>query len=126
MTPEKEKELVKKTPNLFYSEDECRSQLPINLFGVECDDGWFDLISDTLEKISNIASSKEYETKVDQIKEKYGTLRIYLNLETEEMSKIINEAVQKSEKTCESCGNPGKLRQRNRWFYTSCNKCDLK
>lgn len=60
--------------------------------------------------------------RASQIKEKYGTLRVDMTSETEEMSAIIKIAQQKSTKTCEKCGNPGKWRGKY-WFYTRCAPC---
>jgi Archaeal TRASH domain len=126
MTPEKEKEIVRNTPNLFYNKSRDLSDLPINLFGIDCEDGWASLIRESLEKIDKIASKSGYPTRVVQIKEKYGELRIYLDTETDEMSEICLQATLSSRKVCEMCGNPGVLKEKNRWYYTSCEDCDLK
>lgn len=57
-----------------------------------------------------------------QIKEKFGGLRFYLTSGTEEMYKICSEAESKSYKTCEQCGNPGKVRDGG-WILTLCDSC---
>lgn len=56
-----------------------------------------------------------------QIKEKYGTLRLYMNLSSDAIDAYISIAEDASNSTCEQCGNYGKLR-RNSWIYTACNE----
>ena len=122
MSPEKEKAPQEIAPNLFYTSEEGANQMPSVLFGIECGDGWFHILEDALKQLSDIAFKEGNDFRIDQIKEKYGYLRIYLNYETDEMSEIIQEAEAKSQETCEQCGNPGILRSRNHWCYTSCEE----
>ncbi len=58
-----------------------------------------------------------------QIKEKFGTLRFYLNCGTREMTDLISEAEGKTHKTCEDCGKPGE-RAGDGWVRTLCVDCD--
>ena len=48
-------------------------------FGVECRDGWYDLITELCEEIMKAYTDegRPMDMVVDQIKEKYGTLRFY-------------------------------------------------
>ena len=74
-----------------------------------------------LKLIFNI-DQPEYPRAV-QMKEKYGTLRFYMNCETEEMSQAIAEAERESAHTCERCGSKeGKL-NRYGWVSCECDKC---
>lgn len=59
--------------------------------------------------------------RASQVKEKYGTLRFYLTHGTEEMYAITDKAERQSSKTCETCGEPGKVRGKY-WLYTACTK----
>lgn len=114
MTPENSQELVSLYPELFPSKHFC----------FECGDGWFDLIKECIQKIKADCLEKEMDTIVAQVKEKYGTLRIYLNLTTDEQQKIIDEAEEKSEKTCEVCGKPGFNKKiRSYWWAVRCQDC---
>lgn len=76
------------------------------------------------EKVSS--TCKEFKPAciyVMQIKEKFGTLRFYLSEETDEMSKLIEEAEAKSAETCEVCGapgTPGTLGKNGYWITTLC------
>lgn len=60
--------------------------------------------------------------KASQIKEKFGTLHIYLSCYTDKIDKLVKKAEEKSSKTCERCGDPGKLRGKS-WYVTMCKKC---
>jgi hypothetical protein len=54
------------------------------------------------------------------VKEKFGGLRFYMSMETEEMSLAIQEAEAQSAAACEACGLPGKRRGRG-WVKTLCD-----
>ncbi len=60
---------------------------------------------------------------VEQVKEKFGTLRYYVCLGTPEIDELIERAQVKSETTCEFCGRPGRLRGKG-WVKTLCDGCD--
>ena len=66
-----------------------------------------------------------------QVKEKYGSLRFYLNgypIQPEIDAKVtayINFAEAMSYKTCERCGKPGK-QQGGHWVFTICDSCNIK
>ncbi|MCK9597110.1 hypothetical protein M0R19_08055 [Candidatus Pacearchaeota archaeon] len=91
----------------------------------ECGDGWISIIEEAIEKLEKA----DPEIVIEQVKEKFGELRIYIesvNEETREIIRsIINEAEIKANKTCECCGKPGKLRQSG-WWKTLCDDCDSK
>ena len=54
-----------------------------------------------------------------QVKEKFGGLRFYVHRATEEHYNYISFAENMSYRTCEKCGNPGKL-YTNGWHTTLC------
>lgn len=91
----------------------------------ECDDGWFDIIyslAHQLEKeIIKLPLEEREGITATQVKEKYGTLRFYMSSETDEMSKFISEAEDKSAVTCETCGDPGEVREHS-WIKVLCDK----
>ena len=90
------------------------------VFGIECDDGWLDLI----DAVCAVAASntKELPT-IRQIKEKFGTLRFYADGITPELRGAIRVAEALSAKTCEHCGNKGRTRAIRKWFSTLCRPC---
>lgn len=73
-----------------------------------------------------IAYCETHGLKIQQIKEKFGTLRFYYNGHSEVenathmMENLIVAAELESEKTCEWCGAPGKRRKTN-WIKTLCD-----
>ena len=92
-------------------------------WGIETGDGWYDLIFDTCLKLDKIVNK---DFRFVQIKEKYGGLRMYFyGFYSDEVSKIISEAEDKSENICEVCGNVGKNREKNGWWKTRCNNCNF-
>ena len=133
MSPEKSKQLIEIYPELF-DRDNIRNL--VTMFGIECGDGWFELLKDCLTEIKAELDKNPYTIdeffdgfKIDQIKEKYGTLRLYITPHTDEISEIIEKAELRSEVTCESCGATGKLRGGvvgDYWMRTSCQACENK
>jgi len=60
--------------------------------------------------------------RVNQIKEKYGTLRWYGSNSTEEIDKIISKYEHISAHTCIKCGAPAKWRSTG-WIIPFCDEC---
>ena len=87
---------------------------------VECEAGWYQLISDLTDELLSL----DPNMKILQIKEKFGGLRYYISVEeyTPEIQLAISKAEAWSFQTCESCGRPGQLRNRN-WMRTLCDEC---
>ena len=95
-------EIMKKYPKLFS-----------NLSYVECADGWADLIDKVSRRIHLINNS--YENKEDgvfaaQIKEKFGGLRYYVDInglldhDRAQVETFISEAEKMSYSICTGCG----------------------
>lgn len=105
------------------------SALPFDERGIECGDGWMDLIdrlSSACEQeiVARISQgvAKELWPRVAQIKEKMGTLRFYVNgAVSDELRSRIRQAEEESSRTCEGCGSPGQLREGS--WHTYCNDC---
>jgi len=57
---------------------------------------------------------------VQQVKEKFGTLRFYSPV-TDQIAKYINLAERLTENTCEICGKDGKLHT-DGWNYVACEE----
>ena len=128
MSPEKEEHLVAICPELFPKHPELTS---IYLFGFECGDGWFDLLKELIEQLKAILEDRktrvdedeDFPMTVSQVKEKYGMLRFYMSCSTDPVEEAIEAAERKSGKTCESCGELGSMRERNRWYMVRCDQC---
>ncbi len=109
--------------------------LYVNGIIFECGLGWYDLIRDLSIKIERILEDYNevnpwvegqdniiLEIYAIQVKEKYGTLRFYLNVDTQEIRDLIEEAEALSLRTCDCCGAPGRMRNMH-WFAVRCDKC---
>lgn len=58
-----------------------------------------------------------------QIKEKFGTICLYINYYYDDINEIIKTAGKRSAETCEDCGAPGTLRSRRGWLSVRCGSC---
>jgi len=63
------------------------------------------------------------QVTVDQVKEKFGTLRFYYTGGDEYIRGMVTMAESMSGTTCESCGNPGE-RTGGGWIKTTCKPCE--
>ena len=95
-------------------------------WGFEVGDGWFKLIDELSGKLTEWNNENPEEVvHATQVKEKFGYLHFYLDGHYEETSQMIREAEDKSEITCESCGEPGKM-NKGGWLSVQCDKCRKK
>lgn len=76
--------------------------------------GWYPLIKELIEDLIALGWDKQ----VTQVKEKYGTLRFYINGGTDEIHDRIEKAEADSAHICEETGKPGKLRKDLGWIRT--------
>ncbi len=130
-----EQQIIEAGPNLFSNLEQERTHLqnrdapfqPI-AFGLECGDGWFDLI---LNLVKDIEVILERETKQDivvcQIKEKFRTLRFYISSGTAEIYDRISVAEAESGNICELCGKVGDVKNKaSGWLTCLCEECYAK
>jgi hypothetical protein len=120
-----EKQLIAKFSYMFQGVDPME---PISMFGIECGEGWNNLLDNLMTKISTIDTEKE--VRVQQIKSKFASLRFYYYGPSEKdkddkIQKLVEEAEDLSIKTCEECGRPGKVRGKG-WIYVACDRCQTK
>jgi hypothetical protein len=116
------KAIYTKYPRLFQEEPIC---------GFSCGDGWFDILTKLFDDITDILEKADIEEEdkycpIDQVKEKFGTLRVYPGSTPESLYSIISDRIggaeEESSKTCESCGSLGLKRSRG-WIKIRCDKC---
>ena len=139
MKAELEQQLIEKYPKIFQI-DESRRLEPFPMFGIECRDGWYDLLNHLCGLIQNhidwgnkqrnmllISNPHNHEipkeipqVTVSQIKEKFGTLRFYYDGGDECIDGMVRMADAMSGSICEVCGNRGQFRGRG-WYYTACD-----
>lgn len=119
-------------------------------FGCETGDGWYDLLRDMCREITEAyqKGGEPINLVVDQVKEKFGTLRFYYHFEghaqtlhafdflggssmrfqqqennlQKEIANIVRNAEKQSGTICEKCGKPGSLRKGQR-ILTLCDSC---
>ena len=78
--------------------------------------GWAQLYRDLLSDLA----ANGIAACVDEAKEKFGSLRIYLELRVPEARPYIAAAEERSKVTCQKCGDPGEMLMRNRIVATLC------
>lgn len=124
MKPELEKQLVEQWPGWFRTDGDIRQTLmPL---GFQCGGGWFSLIWKLCEDLDPLVAQFEAQTggrfEVLEVKEKFGQLRMYTNHRTSATSKRMGIAEAESLRTCELCGEAGRLRTGDR-IQTLCDRC---
>ena len=103
-------------------------------WGIECGDGWYNLLDNLLKFLQWHANKNNYPQVVaTQIKEKFGTLSFYFKYDSESFqssngkSEYIEGAIafaeRMSSQICEVCGKPGKIERVNGWFSCKCDEC---
>lgn len=156
-----QEEIIKKYPRLFVNASKSPQESCMS-FGIECDNGWMDIIDNICNFLNNnkwstgtnltnkdgklVFVKYEYPTVIfDQIKEKFGTLRIYYHIDIPEFNEYteisenrfsilkINNNIDDYVKgavgfaeflssiTCEVTGKPGKVRSKNGWLKAVCD-----
>lgn len=83
--------------------------------------GWADIIDELHENLLGI----DPEYTVDQVKEKFGWLRVYITSCSAAAYPLVHVYEEKSSHTCEWCGNPGHTRT-DGWMRTLCDSCEEK
>ena len=121
MGPELQQKLFDKYPKIFEDKDKSPQQTAM-CWGIETGDGWFDIIDKLCYNIQNyIDDNKVAQIKAIQVKEKYGTLRFYTDYYHNMTEVYIQHAENKSAKTCEVCGKPGKMNTEG-WITVRCDQ----
>ena len=94
-------------------------------WGFECGDGWFQILNQLMGNIQHHIDWKNRTEEVvpqvtlDQVKEKFGTLRFYYTGGDDVIDGMVRMAESMSGITCETCGKPG-TRTGGGWVKTVC------
>jgi hypothetical protein len=126
MKNELEKQLVERFPVLF-AEYGGKPEKTCMAWGCDHGDGWYDLLE---RACVSIDAHQKYcpdcteSTSVvfEQIKEKFGTLRIYHRGGCRYVEGILSMVETMSGRICEKCGSPGELTGGG-WLRTLCENC---
>ena len=120
MTPELQEALYKDFPDLFREKDLPMTQTCM-CWGCEVGDGWEPILRKVCEDLTALDLP---HLRLTQVKEKYGTLTIYVNDYQDEVEDILGKAEIASSKTCEECGKPGTINSRG-YLQCLCDECRL-
>ena len=108
---------------------------PFPMFGIETGEGWKPIAQKVIDAIIeyNENSPEDSVIYIDQVKEKFAGLRIYVtydNVPKEVIDKIenlIKEAETEAAHTCEECGSKENVGMRmNGWYTVMCEDCAKK
>jgi hypothetical protein len=119
--------LLARYPQLFNQELDGRVMAP----GYpNTEDGWRDLIETAIGRIASaVAAVPGASLKIGQIKQKFGTLRLYVigrDKLPEATCAAIEEAIclgeARSACTCETCGAEGRLYDKSGYLFTACEQ----
>ena len=96
-------------------------------WGFECGDGWFPILNQLMGNIQHHIDWKNRTEEVvpqvvlQQVKEKFGTLRFYYSGGDDYVRGLVSMAESMSGIMCETCGNPG-TRTSGGWIKTACKE----
>ena len=132
MKQELDKLLCERYPKMMINRNKSMMETTM-CWGFECGDGWYNILNLLMSNIQHYTdwNNKNFEkgytqykqvpqVTLDQVKEKFGTLRFYYTGGDEHISGMVRMAESMSGVTCEECGNPGERRGRG-WIYTACD-----
>ena len=110
------KSFQNKYPNLFKEYPRSGFYLP---------NGWDHLVHNLCslveDHITRLPEEIREHVQCAQVKEKFGTLRFYMEQDTPYIRGVIELAELMSYDICETCGKPGKIRKGG-WVQVLCNK----
>lgn len=135
MNTELQNTLYEKYPQLFVNKDKTPMQSPM-CFGIETGDGWYEIISSLCWMIKQYEDSVVWQTewkqktepeyqsdyfpvRFDQIKEKYGGLRVYFSGGNQYIEGLVSMAEAISYHICDVCGNKGEA-NKGGWISVRC------
>ena len=131
MKQELDKLLCEKYPKMLVNRNKPMTETCM-CWGFECGDGWFQILDSLMGNIQHHIdwNNKNFEkgykqykqvpqVTLDQVKEKFGTLRFYYTGGDDVISGMVRMAESMSAVTCEQCGNPGTTGGQG-WITTLC------
>lgn len=139
MREELDKLLCEKYPKMFVNRNANMKETAM-CWGFDHGDGWFNIIDHLCHNIQShidwkngqrerLLKDNPYNQKipnevpqvvVDQVKEKFGTLRFYYRGGDDAIDGMVRIAESMSAVMCETCGAPAKRRGHG-WIYTACD-----
>ena len=77
---------------------------------------------DMQNAINNLPDGIRNEFRLLDIKEKYASLRVYVNISDDGIADVINKYEKMSKYVCGKCGKPA-TKITTSWFYPFCDEC---
>ena len=126
---ERNKELCKRYPFLIPKDWEGKVPKDFDYSYTEWDaleDGWHEAFGDMLleELRESLVKTNDLKTfRIEQIKEKWGALRLYYHGGNDEVDNIIDKYSHLSENICMICGKPDVYMTNKGWIFPCCKEC---
>ena len=130
MRQELDKLLCEKYPKMMVNRNK-NMQETCMCWGFECGDGWFNILDQLMGNIQHHIDWKNRKEEVvaqvtlDQVKEKFGTLRFYYSGGDDAIDGMVRMAESMSGVTCEECSAPAQTHGPG-WIRTICKPCETK
>lgn len=106
--------------------DKCFPELFEKCFDYSCPAGWEDIVYEACVRFSDL----DQPVDVVQVKQKFGSLRLYTNQYTPEIERIVKDAEEQCRHTCERCGSKDGSVERFSgtagWILNLCKPCQVK
>ncbi len=126
MSPELDALLCEKYPKMMVNRNLPMTETAM-CWGFDCGDGWFEILNQLMGNIQHHIDWRNKKEEVvpqvtlDQVKEKFGTLRFYYTGGDDVIDGMVRMAESMSGVTCETCGSPGQ-RRGGGWITTLCKE----
>ena len=114
--------LFEKYPELYAGKDLPLTQNLMS-FGFECGDGWYQIINALSWGLTQLIKQGQTNLRAVQVKQKWGTLRYYINGSSKEANALIEMAEILSGVTCEACGSIKDVKPTKGWITYLCKNC---
>ena len=130
MKQELDQLLCEKYPKMMVNRNK-NMQETCMCWGFECGDGWFNILDQLMGNIQHHIDWKNRKEEVvaqvtlDQVKEKFGTLRFYYSGGDDVIDGMVRMAEAMSGVTCEECSAPAQTHGPG-WIRTICEPCETK
>ena len=128
MKQELDKLLCEKYPKMMVNRDKPMLETCM-CWGFDCGDGWFPILDQLMGNIQHHIDWRNKKGEVvpqvtlDQVKEKFGTLRFYYSGGDDEISGMVRMAESMSGVMCEECSAPAETHGPG-WIRTICKPCE--
>lgn len=116
-------DILERYPSLFGRGSWMLDKTPLG-WGFTCGEGWYPILDRLFADLAAIAREDALKLEVQQVKEKFGGLRVYVRGSTARVQARIAQAEEEAEAACERCGGPSPgIRTHGGWYSNLCDAC---